>query len=100
MKSILLCLVVFTAFSATKIARAQPITNRPVTLLEWIPDLFQDDEWRKKVAASSIMPGSRKIRQEAERGLALAQYQLSRMYYIGFGAPKNVQESVRWCQKA
>ena len=79
---------------------AQASSNGPPALLEWIPDMLQNDDWRTGFKAGEIPRMGWDVRMRAERGEGLFQYYLARMSYSGFGVAQDLHEFVKWCQKA
>jgi len=49
---------------------------------------------------STIHYGYRTCRKAADQGDAEAQMELSKMYYVGRGVFKNINESLKWIRKA
>ena len=94
-----LLVVVSAAFLVLR-SFAQAPTNRPPALLESIPDMLQNDDWRTQIKAGNINRFAWDVRMRAERGEGLFQYYLARMSYSGFGVAHNMHEFVKWCQKA
>ena len=79
---------------------AQASSNGPPALLELIPDVLQNDDWRTGFKAGEIPRMGWDVRMRAERGEGLFQYYLARMSYSGFGVAQGLHELAKWCQKA
>ena len=74
----------------------QAIDNGDDRVRDFIGGFMPTDESPNSVNAEDVA----RLKVDADKGVARAQYLLARSYFYGMGIEKNEQEAIRWAKKA
>ena len=82
--------------SPSQIELAEDMTKQ----WRWSDDFRGVREGERALFGGKYKLAYEKLKPEAEKGNAMAQYRLGQMYHLGYGFTKNDQEAIKWFTKS